>query len=191
MTRFPQVNPAPIRGAVPEVIRVPGALIRHLMGGTNSQELMNAFRLICSFRQERTSMKIAAHMMVRMRPRRILGDFQPPAVGGVMNFNCGENVMIHSWFMGNIVGIPTPTRIAELAPAFCDTMQAPEVGQQALDDDDAWLASFASCDLLRMDSGWFRCESTAFSAALYDKNIRFREFVVTHGRFGRMPANDH
>lgn len=99
--------------------------------------------------------------------------------------------MIHSWFMGNIVGIPTPTRIAELAPAFCDTMEAPEVGQQALDDDDAWLASFASCDLLRMDSGWFRCESTAFSAALYDKNIRFREFVVTHGRFGRMPANDH
>ena len=191
MTRFPQVNPAPIRGAVPEVIRVPGALIRHLMGGTNSQELMNAFRLICSFRKERTSMKIAANMMVRMRPCRILGDFQPPAVGGVTNFNCGENVMIHSWFMGNIVGIPTPTRIAELAPAFCDTMQAPEVGQQALDDDDAWLASFASCDLLRMDSGWFRCESTAFSAALYDKNIRFREFVVTHGRFGRMPANDH
>lgn len=59
MTRFPQVNPAPIRGAVPEVIRVPGALIRHLMGGTNSQELMNALRLICSFRKERTSMKIA------------------------------------------------------------------------------------------------------------------------------------
>lgn len=63
MTRFPQVNPAPIRGAVPEVIRVPGALIRHLMGGTNSQELMNALRLICSFRKERTSMKIAAHMI--------------------------------------------------------------------------------------------------------------------------------
>ena len=84
---------------------------------------------------------------------------------------------------------PDPCRMAELSHAFCDTIQAPEVGQQALDDDDAWLASYSAYDLLRMDSGWFICESLAFSAAMHHKNVRFRDFVCTHGKFARTPAN--
>ena len=119
---------------------------------------------------------------------------RPPAVGapvvdGVTCNQSGQVVLVHSWFMGNHISVPTPARSAELSPVFCDTIQAPEVGQQALDNDDAWLASYTAHDMLRFDSGWFLCESLAFSAALHHKNIRFRDFALTHGRFVRTVAD--
>ena len=119
-SHFPAVAPAPGGGgALPEVIQLPGAIIRHIWGNLTSEALMSHVRIIATFRRERTSFKLGAYLLRELRPCRYLGNMQGPpggaiAVAGITLFQRHTMYQLHGWGPGDVVEIPAPA-------AFCSS----------------------------------------------------------------------
>ena len=60
------------------------------------------------------------------------------AVGGVTQMRRNTADLLHGWGPGVQIEIPMPVPFAELAPAFSDSISAPEIGQGDLDNDESF-----------------------------------------------------